>query len=300
VTIVGNDERIGHWTKPSAEREYLEIYDALREEQFSDADVLDVDTRYGTTRVYHRRGSGVPIVMVPGAGAPSLMWAPLLNELDGCDAYVLDIVGDAGRSVQRTPMPQRDDLSHWLDDVLDGLTLDRVHVVGASYGGWVALTYAGHARERVVSIALLEPVLGKLRAWFWVHGLLTGLALLLPSGLRRRAANGLHMQALVVDDKRPRRLGFLAQTKYRRGFPKFRPVDDNELASIPVPALVLLGRHSQVHKGAEMLARIRAVAPATVDASIIEDAGHALPFDQSAEIAPRVRSFLAQSPNISK
>ena len=296
---MGNDERIGHWTKPSGEREYLEIYDALREEQFADAEVLDIDTRYGTTRVYHRRGSGVPIVFVPGAGAPSLMWVPLLNQLDGCDAYVLDIVGDAGRSVQRTPMPQRNDLSHWLDDVLDGLTLDRVHVTGASYGGWVALTYAGHAPERVVSIALLEPVLGKLRAWFWVHGLLTGMALLLPSSLRLRAANALHMQALVLDDKRPRRLGFLSQTKYRRGFPKFRPVDDDELASIPVPALILLGGHSQVHKSGELLARIRAVAPPSVEASIVDDAGHALPFDQPAEIAPLIRRFFAQSPNIS-
>jgi pimeloyl-ACP methyl ester carboxylesterase len=296
---VGNNAGIGHWTKPAAEREYLDLYDALRAEQFADADGLDIETRYGTTRVYHRPGAGVPIVLLPGAGAPSLMWAPLLAELDGSDVYVVDTIGDTGRSVQRVPMPQRDDLSNWLDDLFTGLHLDRVHLTGASYGGWVALTYAGYAPDRVVSIALLEPVLDKLRPWFWFHGLLTGLSMLLPLSLRRRAAKGLHMQALVLDDKRPRRLGFLAQTKYRRGFPKFHPVGDDELAAIPVPALILLGRHSQVHKSAKLLARLRSVAPATVEASIVDDAGHALPFDQTAEIAPLVRRFFAQSPNIS-
>ncbi|HEX5094933.1 MAG TPA: alpha/beta hydrolase, partial [Acidimicrobiia bacterium] len=68
---MGNEPAIGHWRTPAAERDFLALFDELRAEQFGGFDDRDVETRYGTTRVYHRRGPGVPIVMLPGAGAPA-------------------------------------------------------------------------------------------------------------------------------------------------------------------------------------------------------------------------------------
>ncbi|WP_442815754.1 alpha/beta fold hydrolase [Streptomyces sp. NBC_01207] len=56
--------------------------------------------------------------------------------------YALDTPGDAGRSIHREAMGQPERAAQWLDEALDELGLDRVHLVGSSYGGWLVLNRA--------------------------------------------------------------------------------------------------------------------------------------------------------------
>jgi pimeloyl-ACP methyl ester carboxylesterase len=251
----------------------------------------DVETRFGATRVGHWHGAGDPVVLLHGAGTTSLMWVPLLAQLVGRPVYTLDTPGDPGRSVQRTVLRDASDLTGWLKEVLDGIGLERVQLVGASYGGWVALLFALRYAERVASLTLVEPVLERVRPWFFVHAMACGLAMLAPAPLRRRGARRLHMEALGSDDARLRRWGYLGQAKYRRGAPKFVPVTDAQLRDLTVPTLVLLGENSALHRSSSVLRRVRALVPA-VDAELVPGAGHALPVDQAEEIGPRIRTFL--------
>ena len=286
---------MGHWVNEKAEREFLALYDTLAAEAFvelGEPQTLDVDTSFGTTRVYHWPGSGDPLVMLPGAGTNALMWAPLIAELPGRDIYAVDPIGDPGRSVQRVPLHNRDDVAMWVGSLLDGLHLDRCTLIGASYGGWSAFTFAQVAPTRVDALVLLEPVLDKLRPWFWFHGLASGLALLLPGPLRRAAAKPLHMEAVASADKRLRRFGLLGQMKFRRGAPRPPlPVPDTDLSSLKPRALVLLGRWSQVHHAKRLAARLRRDAPG-VETEIVPHAGHALPFDQAKPAGARIARFL--------
>jgi pimeloyl-ACP methyl ester carboxylesterase len=50
-----------------------------------------------------------------------------------------------------------DDLVYHYLDVLEALGLDRPHVVGASFGGWVAAELAVAAPHRIGSLVLLSP-----------------------------------------------------------------------------------------------------------------------------------------------
>jgi pimeloyl-ACP methyl ester carboxylesterase len=47
----------------------------------------------------------------------------------------IDLLGEAGMSVQDKPITGPDDEAHWLDDTLAGLGLDRAHLLGVSIGG---------------------------------------------------------------------------------------------------------------------------------------------------------------------
>jgi pimeloyl-ACP methyl ester carboxylesterase len=49
------------------------------------------------------------------------------------------------------------DTSQWLDDVLAALDLDRAHLVGLSYGGWLALNQARRSPDRLASITSVDP-----------------------------------------------------------------------------------------------------------------------------------------------
>jgi pimeloyl-ACP methyl ester carboxylesterase len=187
------------------------------------------------------------------------------------------------------------DLTEWLRDALDGVGLERVQLVGASYGGWAAMLFALRIPDRVASLTMLEPVIERVRPWFFAHAMACGLAMLTPGPIRRRAARWLHMEALAIDDPRVRRWGFLGQTMYRRGAPKFVPVTDAQLRTLAVPTLVLLGEKSSVHRSRSALRRVRTLAPG-VDAELVPGAGHALPVDQAEEIGPRsAPSWTAQA-----
>ena len=50
-----------------------------------------------------------------------------------------------------------DDLVYHYLDVMDQLGLDRPHVVGASFGGWIAAELAEAAPHRIGSLVLLGP-----------------------------------------------------------------------------------------------------------------------------------------------
>jgi pimeloyl-ACP methyl ester carboxylesterase len=151
------------------------VSDAWRDRYFAACDAVyalgapalaeqDVETSFGNTHVY-RYGpedeaarSRTPIVLVHGAGSCSAMWYPNTPALSADrPVYAIDTPGDPGRSVQRESIHQPERAAQWLDETLAGLGLDSVHLVGASYGGWLALNQAHRGPGRLASVTLLDP-----------------------------------------------------------------------------------------------------------------------------------------------
>ena len=71
--------------------------------------------------------------------------------------YAPDIVCQPGRSAQERPSPKGDGHAFWVEDVLDGLGLERAPLVGLSYGAGLAIRTMGIAPERVSRAALVSP-----------------------------------------------------------------------------------------------------------------------------------------------
>jgi pimeloyl-ACP methyl ester carboxylesterase len=55
---------------------------------------------------------------------------------------------------------------HYLD-LLDDLGIERVHLVGASFGGWIAAEIAVMASPRLDSLVLIDPVGIKVEGWIY-------------------------------------------------------------------------------------------------------------------------------------
>ena len=121
---------------------------------------IDVPTPYGITRV-HAYGpvDATPVLLLHGGGSTGAVWfanAPVLGTHHR--VLAVDILGDAGRSIPGgRPLRTTTDLMVWLDALLDGLAVSRTHLLGHSYGGWIALTYALHSAPRVDRLVLLDP-----------------------------------------------------------------------------------------------------------------------------------------------
>ena len=118
---------------------------------------------------YQRLGSGEPLVLVHGAGGSHRSWDAVLPFLQPYrDVLALDLPGfGSSPSLSKASPHTPGMMAAAVEQLLDALGLDRPHVAGHSYGGWVALELAKRGRVRSVTgvcPAGLWPSTGSLRA----------------------------------------------------------------------------------------------------------------------------------------
>ncbi|WP_019348825.1 alpha/beta fold hydrolase, partial [Mycolicibacterium conceptionense] len=102
-------------------------------------ELFDVPTSFGTVRAYRFGGAvaGAPVVLLPGRNASTPMYrtnlGPLLQQRT---VYAIDLLGEAGLSVQHKSIRDAVDQAQWLDEALAGLGVEQAHLLGVSIGGW--------------------------------------------------------------------------------------------------------------------------------------------------------------------
>ncbi|WP_217250838.1 alpha/beta fold hydrolase [Streptomyces sp. AC602_WCS936] len=285
------------------------VSDAWRDRYFAACDVVyalgapalaeqDVETTFGTTHVY-RYGpddpaaqSRTPVVLVHGAGSCSAMWYPNTPALSADrPVYALDTPGDPGRSVQHEPIHQPERAAQWLDETLAGLGLERVHLVGTSYGGWLALNQAHRRPERLVSVTLLDPGgLEKVGLRFFVW-LFAGLfATFAPKALRPRLAAWLQQPVLVMPELRTMLRAAVRAYRIRRPAPL--PLSEADLSAIRTPLYLVLGKRSQLLHPERQMERVPRLIPGA-RVEIIAGTGHGPQIDHAEELNRSMLNFMA-------
>ncbi|HZZ46672.1 MAG TPA: alpha/beta fold hydrolase [Pseudonocardia sp.] len=101
-------------------------------------------------------GTGDPLLFLHGAGG--LMWDPFLEALAGRYTVYAPEHPGAADSDALSHLPGIWELVLFYDELLDGLELDQVRVVGHSFGGMVATELAANSPRRVERLALLAPL----------------------------------------------------------------------------------------------------------------------------------------------
>src|SRR5215216_7610162 len=143
----------------AGEAEIQALYDEALDGLGLGYESLTVGTRAGDTHVLAVGPEGAPpVVFLPGGNflnPTCLKWFLPLAERHRL--YAPDIVGQPGLSAQTSPSPKGDGHAFWAEDVLDGLGLQRVPLVGLSYGAAIAIRTMGVAPERVSRAALVSP-----------------------------------------------------------------------------------------------------------------------------------------------
>jgi pimeloyl-ACP methyl ester carboxylesterase len=254
---LASEDKPGSWIDEAAREKFMAAYERAFALWPQPCEEFDVETATATTRVHAYRPhlAGEPVVLLTGAGFNASSWYPHVAALaDDGPVYGIDMPGDPNPSVARALMNPPENCAAWLDELLGKLSDRLVHLVGFSYGGWVALNQAIRAPRRVASVTLLDPAgLTKVGARFWIWLSIAGLASMTPMPLRRRLARWLDSPSMTEQDLVPLMWAGL------RGYhaePKFVGVlTDDELRAISVPALLITGARSSLLTPAEARAR---------------------------------------------
>jgi 3-oxoadipate enol-lactonase len=249
------------------------------------------------------RGDGPAVLLIHAGIADSRMWAPLAERLvaGGFRVITCDL-----RGFGRTPL-EPGIVSNAADLValLDHLAIDRVAVVGASFGGLVAVELALRAPERVAALALLASDLD--------DG---------EHSAERDALDAAEEEALDADDldaaieanvrtwvtrggrdadpevvalvRAMQRDAFAAQIGVEAELEENDPPVARRLGEIAVPVLVVVGADDleDFHRNAERLA---AELPAARPPVTIPGAAHLPALERPAETADVLLAFLAQT-----
>ncbi len=122
-------------------------------------DVAAVDGRAHVTVT----GEGDPVIMVIGGGPPPAIWAPLIAQFAGFTIHVVDLPGlGLTDRAKYTPDRHRVLAVDFLQQLLDGLGLDRPSFVSQSIGGLWTTWLALDRPERVRAIAYVGCPAGML------------------------------------------------------------------------------------------------------------------------------------------
>lgn len=282
----------------AARDSYIAYYDALALKRWPVAsEEQTVPTSYGQTFVRITGPAGAaPLVLLPGAVATSLMWAPNIRDLsESCRTYAVDQIGDVGRTTCTKPVRRVDDLLAWLDELFDALDLrEGLSLAGVSYGGWLTLQYAAHAPQRLSAAIPLAPGGAVLRisrgfiarlvlAGIFSRWLLRPLCRWIFADMVRKDP---HWLDELLDEMRMgmRSLG-------PRSLPMPPTWTDAEWRALSVPTLFLVGEHETIYDHQKAVLRLRRVAP-HVTAEIIPGAGHDLSIVQAEIVDRRIIEFV--------
>jgi pimeloyl-ACP methyl ester carboxylesterase len=247
----------GSWVSDAAREKFMAAYERVFALWPQPCEEFDIDTATATTRVhaYRPHPDGAPVVLLTGAGGNAAAWFPHVAALAGDGpVYGIDMPGDANPSVPHALMTPPDACAAWLDELLGKLSGRPAHLVGYSYGGWVAMNQAIRAPGRVASITLLDPAgLTKLDARFWWWLSVSGLASMTPMPLRRHLARWLDSPAMLEPELMTLMWAAIRGYRMEQKFPGV--LTDGELRAINVPVLLITGARSAMLTPAEARAR---------------------------------------------
>lgn len=258
-----------------------------------------VDTRFGAAHVLvGGPETGPSVVILHGALASS---AHVLHELapllERFRVYAVDVVGQSVKSADARPSVSNNEYGEWLRDVLDGLGLECPHVVGVSWGGFVAIRLAALAPERIRRLVLLLPA-GVVNGSHWDG--LTKIALpmmlyRLSPTQRRLEAFVRHLLTTTDDDWAPYLGDAVRAFNMDMRVPALaRP---EELQRLKAPTLVLGADGDVSFPGQRLLARATELFPSLADQELIRDCRHCPPTTDAFRrwLSERISGFLLAS-----
>jgi pimeloyl-ACP methyl ester carboxylesterase len=287
----------GSWVSDAAREKFMAAYERAFALWPQPSEEFDIETATTTTRVhaYRPHPARQPIVLLTGAGFNASSWYPHVAALArNGPVYGIDLPGDPNPSVARAPVTPPASCAAWLDELLAQLSDGPAHLVGASYGGWIAMNQALRAPARVASVTLLDPAgLTRLDARFWLWLYVSGLATLTPMPLRRRLARWLGNP--TMSERELTALMWAGIRGYRME-PKFPAVlTDDQLRAIDVPALLITGARSALLTPAQ--ARARGGLMPHAEVSIVP--GSHGGFSRTSELNDRMAAFIKDHATVS-
>ena len=287
---------------PEGEAAYLEAYDAAMKLWPVPYEEIQLTSRFGLTHVVVSGPQDAPpLVLLHGFFGTLAMWSPNMADFSRCyRVYAIDIMGHPSKSFPDEPVRDAADLVAWLNATLDSLNLEHITLAGVSYGGWLALYFTLTVPERIQKLVLLSPAASFREPvrQFMLRGMLMGI---FPTRFFLNSFFGWMGYNNNPNDpvaKCVLELVYLGLKHFR--FPPDTELivpnvfSDEELLTLTVPVLLLIGENEVMYDAAAALERARRLIP-YLDGDLVPNCSHEMSFSQVETVDRRVLDFMMNS-----
>lgn len=286
---------------PEGEAAYLAVYEAALKLWPVRYEEIEISGRFGTTHVVVSGPKDAPpLVLLHGFMLNATMWSPNVADFSqDYRVYALDVLGQPGKSIPDPDEPMRNaaDLVAWLSETLNGLNLDRISLVGMSFGAWLALNFAMTAPERIRKLVLLSPAASfqplvrqfifRMMPMVFFPSRLTVNFLFGWMGFKDTPGDT--VSRCVLD------LAYLGLKHFRMPpeSAQIRPTvfSDDVLRALRMPVLLLIGDREVIYDPAKALARARQLIP-NFEGELVPRCNHDMCSSQHRIVDARVLDFL--------
>jgi len=292
-----DDNKIGHFTSEKGKKDFQIAYDESMALLPAPNDTKDIKTTYGTIRTYYftkeENKQKEPILLLPGRGASTPMWVPNLEGLrEKRPVYTIDLLGEPGMSVQTKVIENQKQQAEWLNEVIEGLGLKKVHIVGVSIGGWTAMNLARYNPKHIATASLLDPVF--VFAQIYIKMILASIPAsvpIIPRFLREKMLSYVSEGAEINDDEPIAKLIESGMRNYKLKTPAPNLFRKEDLKNIKVLVLALMAKKSKMHNSVKAV-EIGKKYVKDIDIVNWKNASHAINGEFSNEVNARILDFV--------
>ncbi len=282
-----------------AKEMFMELYNDLAKEWPVSSQTVMIDTSFGRTFIRISGSEAAPpLVLLHPGGSNSLSWIPQIKKLsEHFKIYAIDNIYDNGLSIYTKPLSGPDDYMTWLIEVFDALGLKKnIKMMGMSYGAWLTCISALKFPERLDKTIFLAPpvTVMTVNPVFLMHLPL----MIIPHRFFYKRFMKWFFNDYINKDRKAAETAIENIYKVSKLFKQKRMPDptlltDEELGSITVPSLYIVGENEKVYSSQKALERIHNVAP-KIKTVLVHGAGHDMLAVEPDFIMEKVLEFLSE------
>lgn len=243
-------------------------------------------------------GDGEPILLIHGIDSDRRVWDKQFFELAVAYKTIrLDLRGFGKSSMSKGSFSNNEDIL----SVLNELGIDRVHLVGYSFGGTIAPHFAIEHPERVKSIVLISPGLIGYKWSKEIMDYFEEFQTCLGEGKHSKALNLLYWKTVYGPHREQKgmeeicdKLGEMfshALTIPRLGSLKPFPFELKQLTHIKAPTLIMIGEKDFVDY--HDIARIYKQEVPNSEIEMIKGSGHLLNLESPEQVNEALMNFIS-------
>jgi len=250
-----------------------------------------------------RKGSGKTILLVHGLGSP-LVWDRLIDPLSQFfDVIAVDLPGFGGSS-NPPALFSTQQYADFLFHLLDTLQLQRTSILGVSYGGQIALTFAFDHQNRIDKLILVassglgprNSFLASSPVWMFVSFVVKNIIFKSTTMIRLFSRYSFFDRTKRPDDLAERfHLAINGKGKKESWLQCARNALRSEndfpkrISKLTVPTLLVWGKEDHIVR-VWWAYEFQKFLPNS-SLRIFEKCGHSLPLEKSVEMCEEVKAF---------
>ncbi|MCB0548016.1 MAG: alpha/beta hydrolase [Phaeodactylibacter sp.] len=260
----------------AGKREIFRLYDQKLQELNIPYEEEDILTSFGRTSVIQTGDTAhPPLVVIHGSNgcAPVALEAyPTLAQ--HYRVFAIDVLAQPNKSEGERLSMKDDSYGRWMNEVIDGLGLNEVTLLGFSFGGLIILKTLINDERRIKAAFLASPA-------YIVNGnpLKALLRIFLPMKRYMRTKNR-KLVVKVVDelftDRDEFAVQYLSQVflHFEMDFTPVPVITKAEAKGITTPITLLAAKQDLLFPGGKMIRRARRIFPALREAILLSDSRH--------------------------